>query len=273
MRANREPLKIRYMELLLVFLSTAIGTVVGVAAAVLMMQRKGRSSGMGSDSILRTQLQNTEWALASAGRDVEDLRKQLADREAEAQQVRADLESAQQRLMAASAEVEKESAHRSQADEIAAKAAALAEDLTERLRQLESQVPAAEELSARLEDERRRAAEGSARLTAMEAELNRMRESVIVLEGECAAGRERTEVLTAELDRWREAGGQADLERIALERQCASLEAMLRKERESAAEGMQLLLMAQNKLSGVTPDPPASAGNGTVNGYANGTAA
>jgi hypothetical protein len=68
------------MELVLVFLSTATGTVVGVAAAIFMMQRKSRAN-MGSDSILRTQLQNMEWALASAGRDVEELRKQLEERQ------------------------------------------------------------------------------------------------------------------------------------------------------------------------------------------------
>src|SRR5215831_459210 len=110
------------MELLLVFLSTAIGTVAGVAVA-LMMHRKARSS-MGSDSVLRTQLQNTEWALASAGRDVEDLRKQMEERATEAGQARSELAEAQQRLMALSAEIEKEAARRAELEERAAKAEA-----------------------------------------------------------------------------------------------------------------------------------------------------
>ena len=49
----------------------------------------------------------------------------------------------------------------------------------------------------------------------------------------------------------------------------ASLETTLQRERESAAEGMKLLLLAQNKLSGAAPAPPAVV----ANGYANGTAA
>ena len=74
MRGDSITLEISSMELVWVFLSTATGTVVGVAAAIFMMQRKRRAS-MGSDSILRTQLQHVEWALASAGRNVEELRK------------------------------------------------------------------------------------------------------------------------------------------------------------------------------------------------------
>src|SRR3954451_16007468 len=76
------------MEIMLVFLSTAIGTVAGVIVAAVMMQRKIRVSGAGMELALKTQLQNTEWALASAGRDVEELRKQLEVREQAGQQAR-----------------------------------------------------------------------------------------------------------------------------------------------------------------------------------------
>jgi chromosome segregation ATPase len=317
------------MELLLVFLSTAIGTVVGVAAAIFMMQRKNRSN-VGSDSILRTQLQNTEWALASAGKDVEDLRKQLEERLAESQAARTELDGAQQRLAAATAESEKDAAKRAEF-----------EGLAERLRELESAAPAAEEahlqqvsdltrqidgereragsLAAELDQLREAATEADSRSAALEAALaaerdkyeiltaecvlekdrgaqlsvegSAERERTAALAAECAVERERVAELSAELARLREAGEQSAQDRTVLEGQLlaerdragalaveveairtahASLVSTLQQERESAAEGMQLLLQAQNKLSGASPAPPAAV---ATNGYANGTAA
>src|SRR4051794_25501248 len=101
------------MELLLVFLSTAIGTVVGVVAAILTMNRRNRTPV--GDTALRTQLQNTEWALSSAGREVEELRKQAGEREGvreELERAQQQLERTQQQLATALAENEKQSAQR-----------------------------------------------------------------------------------------------------------------------------------------------------------------
>src|SRR5436305_9937987 len=112
------------MELLLVFLSTAVGTVVGVGAAMLMMSRRNRTPAVG-DAAVRTQLQNTEWALASAGRDVEDLRKQLVER----QGVHDELKRTQQQLATILADQERQSADRAAIEqrnsELAEEAAAL----------------------------------------------------------------------------------------------------------------------------------------------------
>src|SRR5436305_12657958 len=106
------------MDLLVVLLSTAIGTIVGVVAAVIMMNRRNRAPS--GDPALRTQLQNTEWALASAGKDVEELRKQLADREG----VRDELERTQQQLASSISEREKHAAQRTAAEQRAEAAAA-----------------------------------------------------------------------------------------------------------------------------------------------------
>ena len=57
---------------------------------------------------MRTQLQNTEWALASAARDVEDLRKQLVERDG----AREELERTQQQLAEIAADQERQSAER-----------------------------------------------------------------------------------------------------------------------------------------------------------------
>src|SRR4051812_40727294 len=102
------------MELLLV-LSTAIGTIVGVVAAIAMMNRKSRPAVPG-DAALKTQLQNTEWALASAARDVDEMRKQLAEREG----VREELERTQQQLASLLADKEKQTAQRTFAEQRAA---------------------------------------------------------------------------------------------------------------------------------------------------------
>src|SRR3954452_24696547 len=99
------------MELLLVFLSTAVGTVVGVGAAILMMNRR-KGTPAATDGALRTQLQNTEWALASAGRDVEELRKQLLEREG----VREELERTQQQLVVIVGDKDRQAADRAAAD-------------------------------------------------------------------------------------------------------------------------------------------------------------
>src|SRR5215210_1104760 len=106
------------MELLLVFLSTAVGTIVGVAAAILMMNRKKTAPAVG-DAALRTQLQNTEWALAAAGHDVEELRKQLAERET----VKEELERTQQQLVAIVADKERQSVERMAAEQRATESA------------------------------------------------------------------------------------------------------------------------------------------------------
>src|SRR5215203_1928275 len=103
------------MELLLVFLSPAIGTVVGVVAAVVMMNRRSRPVAVG-DAALRSQLQNTEWALAAAGRDVEEMRKQLSEREG----VREELERTQQQFASMLSDKEKQTAQRNAAEQRAA---------------------------------------------------------------------------------------------------------------------------------------------------------
>jgi chromosome segregation ATPase len=132
------------MELLLVFLSTAVGTVVGVAAAMLMMSRRNRMPAVG-DAAVRTQLQNTEWALASAARDVEDLRKQLVERDGASDELR----RAKQQLAAA------EQRATELAEQIAALPAKLDEGAasTAQTAELQSALAAAEQRAAELAGE------------------------------------------------------------------------------------------------------------------------
>ncbi len=102
------------MEMLLIFLSTAIGTVVGVVAAVVMMQRKGNLGPTKAELALRVQLQNVESQLAAATAGAQDARtklaerdQKLAEREQTILQIRADLDRQHQQLEAVMAEAQK----------------------------------------------------------------------------------------------------------------------------------------------------------------------
>jgi chromosome segregation ATPase len=352
------------MEILLVFLSTAIGTVAGVIVATVMMQRRFRVAGAGTEIALKTQLQNTEWALSSAGRDVEDLRKQMELRDQSAQQAREELEKVQQQLIAAAANVEKEAAGRVYAEqrvrsleeqavsqqrftdeesgshvtaletEVAAGARRIEELNTQVLALTEQQRTAEEEhgrqvaalemeaaagrqqaealaaqltalgdqfatkqraseedngrhlsgLQAEIVNDRRQIAELNAQIAALTDQHASQQQSssdennrrVAALETEIANGRRLISDLTSQLaghQRTNEeaeallsaerAGGRrlaAQIEELTRER--AGLEVQLQKERQSAAEGMQLLQLVQSKLSGA----PQNGGNGHGNG-------
>lgn len=225
---------------MLVFLSTAIGTVAGVAVAMLMLQRKDRRPAMGEDSVLRTQLQNTEWALAAAGRDVEDLRKQLAERDQAAQTANALRESADQRLLACSAESEAQAKRCAEAERLGSEATAQAETLAERVRQLEAAGATAEE--------------GQRRSEALASELDRLREQ---------AGVDKT-AWQAELNSVRERAEEMASEMAAILSVRAALEAALRTEREAAAQGVELLQMAHGKFCAAAQKAPMPAVNGRV---------
>jgi chromosome segregation ATPase len=278
------------MELLLVFLSTAVGTVVGVAAAIIMMNRRGRTPAVG-DAAVRTQLQNTEWALASAARDVEDLRKQLAERDG----AREELERTQQQLTAIAADQERQSAERAAFVEEAAvmRARLDAGDASAaRVIELEAALAAAErgaaEIAAQIGGETARLnAEIDAASAAVQERAAVLMEEVSGLElalsaaekrandadAEASSLRERVEHLTADASAAGVAGeeaaqriasleAEADELRAAVDAQreryrevtseASQLEGLLRNERRAAVEAMELLSQAQEKFSGAT---------------------
>ncbi|HUB33281.1 MAG TPA: hypothetical protein VMA31_09635 [Bryobacteraceae bacterium] len=234
------------MELLLVFLSTAIGTVVGVIA-VTMMQRKDRKTAVGAGSVLRTQLQNTEWALASAGRDVEELRQKLMEREQSVQTAAQEMESLQKRLMETVAEGEKEVGRRTEAERLASEASAQIQILLERIHQLEN---------ATAQSER-----AFGHITELESEMARLRQAAMdaeagnaSLQREFATESQKFEALAAEL--------------ATLQSEHAALQAAIWKERALTAEGLDLLQKAQAKLAGAAPVGAAGSVTPSVNGFA-----
>ena len=114
MRGDPITLKISSMELVLVFLSMAIGTVVGVAAIDLYdAAQEPRQRGFRFDPPHAT----AEHGMgAGLGRTRRRRSAEAArGRQTEAQAARAELEGVQRRLLAAAAEAEKENAKRARA--------------------------------------------------------------------------------------------------------------------------------------------------------------
>jgi chromosome segregation ATPase len=189
------------MEILLVFLSTAIGTVAGVVVATLMMQRKFRVAGAGTDIALKTQLQNTEWALAAAGRDVEELRKQLELRDQAVQPLREELEKAQQQLISALTTSEKEAGARAQAEQRLQDLQTQASELKRSTEESAGQQILA--LQAEVAGSRRQVEELTAQLAAHTDQSRSVEEDsarqVLALETEIAGSRRHIEELTAQI--------------------------------------------------------------------------
>ena len=263
------------MELLLVFLSTAVGTVVGVGAAILMMNRRNRTPAVG-DAAVRTQLQNTEWALASAARDVEDLRNQLVERD----RLRDELERAQQKLAATVGDQERQTAERAAAEtraaELGEEVAALRAKLetgdgsAERVRELESALAAAQrgaaEISAQVAAENeRRSAELDAALAAVQQRAAALSDELSALDSargaaeqrandaaaEVSSLRERVEQLTAEANAAGVRLGESDRRIACLEGEVEKLEAAVSAERErygrAASEAAQAETLLRNE--------------------------
>jgi chromosome segregation ATPase len=99
----------------LVFLSTAVGTIVGVACAFLLMQRRNRGpAGEGADG---KSPQNLASVVAAPTVTIDDVRKLLAERDQTLQQCRDDLEKKHQQLEAATVAAESAAALRAQAEQ------------------------------------------------------------------------------------------------------------------------------------------------------------
>src|SRR5947199_364135 len=65
------------MDMLLVFLSTAVGTIVGVVAAILMMNRRNKAPAVG-DAALQTALTPAEQEATESGSEASQVAEQAA---------------------------------------------------------------------------------------------------------------------------------------------------------------------------------------------------
>lgn len=257
------------MELNTVFFCTTIGALVGTIVGILLMNRKVRLPITGADlAALRSKLEAAESSLAAANTTAEDLRKQLAERDQTLQQQSDDLKKKQEQVHQATVESEKEKLQRSVNEQLSQELSAQNTTLTKERAGLESQ----------LEEERRVAAEKATHIASLETQLEFKSKQIEELSG-------RVDGLTAETAALRSFRDQESRRRVSLEAQLsaeqeqvqrlsakiAELESersrfdrLLQEERESAARGMELLMMAQENFSRVLPPVNGEVRNGEV---------
>ena len=225
------------MEFIVTILCAMSGALMGTAAGILLMFRRFRPPSQTELDALRGNLETAESSLAAATTDLDNLRKQIVERDRSIQESSQELTEKQRQLGFAIAEAEKAAAERAAAEQ---KAAALAERRAE--------------LDAQLEEERTRVAEQAGRqLASYEAQLDADKLQIQEVGGEVAR-------LTAECAGLKAQLG-TELERSA---QLAGQIAELQSDRQSAAKGIELLLMAQQNLSRFLK--PVSEGGPNGNG-------
>lgn len=247
------------MPLNLILLCTAIGALVGTIVGVLLMNRKIRLPITSADlEALRGKLESTETALAGAAVKVEDLQQQLAERDQTIRQRMDEQKQLQERLDQMLVEAEKEKNQRAAAEqkggELILETAALKEQRAELERRLEEEKKLVEEQDDAQKRQIQALTEQVSGLLAESAALSRFREQESrhrsSLETELNLAHEREDRLLRQI---------ADLEN-----ERSQFDVRLQEERQSAARGMELLMMAQENFSRVLKRPGDNGSNGDV---------
>lgn len=247
----------RVMPLNLILLCTAIGALVGTIVGVLLMNRKIRLPITGADlEALRGKLGSTETALTEAAAKIEDLQKQVAERDLAIQQHTGEQRQQHERLDQVLAEAEKEKTQRAAAEqksgELILETAALKEQRAELERRLDEAKTLADEQKDTQNRQIQALNEQVSGLLAESAALSRFREQESrhrsSLEAELTLAHEREERLIRQI---------ADLEN-----ERSQFETRLQEERQTAARGMELLTMAQENFSRVLKRVDKNGANG-----------
>lgn len=292
------------MELVIIVLCSMSGALVGTALGILLMFRRIRQPSTEAElAKVKGKLQSTEASLAARTADLENLRKQLVERDLVIQRSEEAVREIQQHLDLAVAE-------RAAAEQNAREFSVQVESLTEERTQLETQVKEAKDLTsqmvneqvtsyeAELDGERRHVRELTDQLARLAAEAAEVRNSGeqekqnrSALETDLTAEREHSRQLTDQVARLtaeiKTSGEQERLNRSALETELAAerertrqltaevqelqnersqFGLRLQEERQSAAKGMELLLMAQQNLARVFKSSGVDAPSG-ANGH------
>lgn len=292
------------MELVIIVLCSMSGALVGTALGILLMFRRIRQPSTEAElAKVKGKLQSAEASLAARTADLENLRKQLVERDLVIQRSEEAVREIQQHLDLAVAE-------RAAAEQSAREFSVQIESLTEQRTQLETQVKEAKDLAsqmvneqvtsyeAELDGERRHARELTDQLARLAAEAAEVRNSGeqekqnrSALETDLAAEREQNRQLADQVARLtaeiKSSGEQEKVNRSALETELAAerertrqltaevqelqnersqFGLRLHEERQSAAKGMELLLMAQQNLARVFKSSGVDAPSG-ANGH------
>ena len=253
------------MEQIVILLCSMSGALVGTAVGILVMFPRLRPPITDAElALLKGKLRNTEASLAANTAGLETLRKQIVDRDQAIQRNEQALKERQQQLDTAVAE-------RAVAEQRSQELSIQAEALAEQRNQLEAKVREEKDQNvaivnqqvasyeAQLDLDKRQVQELKeqvARLTAEAAEIKGCCEQEKLLrsslETQLGAGMERIQELTTRIQE--------------LQRERSLFDLRLQEERQSAAKGMELLLMAQENLARVFKSSGVDAPNGS-NGH------
>jgi chromosome segregation ATPase len=235
------------MELIVTLLSSISGALIGTSVGIYLLYRKLRPITGAELDLTRGKLRSTEFSLSAATANLENLKKQVAERE----QL---LSAAEEKTRA----VEAEAADlRQQLNEHQAKVQdatkAVTETASRQLASYESQIDADDRQIKELTGQVGRLA---VELSQFKTDLDQETQGRSALENQLSAEHEHSRRLAC---------------RIAeLEAERSHFDITLQEERQSAAKGIELLLMAQENLRRVfrTVQPePSARENGDTNGH------
>jgi chromosome segregation ATPase len=235
------------MELLVPLVASTGGALMGTSGGIYLLYRKLRPITGAELDLTRGKLRSTEFSLSAANANLENVKKQFAERE----QL---IAAAEEKARVAEAEAE---ALRQQLAEQETKVQdatkAVAEAASRQLASYESQIDADDRQIKELTGQVGRLA---AELNQFKTDLDQETEGRSTLEAQLSAEHEHSRRLAS---------------RIAeLESERSHFDLTLQEERQSAAKGIELLLMAQENLkrvfSHMNHDAPV-AENGGSNGH------
>jgi chromosome segregation ATPase len=289
------------MDIIVTILAAMSGALIGSSTGIFLMYRKLRPVNAAELDALRSKVRTTEFDLNSAVANGVKLKKEIAEH---ASKVQGEVVEKQRQLDAAVAAKDLESAHRNAAERRIAELIAEVDVNKARHAEVEAK---ARDLEAKAAEWEAKGAEGSGpageeqqrQLAAFQAQvetggrkIEELTEQVARLAAEAAELKQRSEdagkaraALEAELKQQSEEAGktrtalEADLagerERLhvltaqvsELRSELSAQDVRMQEERESAAKGMELLVMAQQNLSRViqaaaTEAPAANGSNG-----------
>ena len=235
------------MELIVPLLSSTGGAVIGTSFGIYLLYRKLRPITGAELDLTRGKLRSTEFSLSAATANLENLKKQMTEREQQ-------FTSSEEKVRAAEAEAaslrQQMAEHDGKLHDVTK---AVAETASRQLASYESQIDADD----------RQIKELTGQVGRLTAELNQIKTDL----DQEAHGRAALETqLSAEHEHSRRLAC-----RIAeLEAERSHFDLTMQEERQSAAKGIELLLMAQENLKRVfqhmQPEVPR-AENGDSNGH------
>jgi chromosome segregation ATPase len=233
------------LDPIVIVLTTAAGALIGTGTGIVLLRSKLRVPITDSElADLKGKLQAGEAGMAAANANLDDLRKQTAAQERALTEAAAELKKKQEQVERESKEAQREKDLRTTAEqqlqELGAKVLLLNEQTNvanERAAKITAMQGELDTAAKKVQE----ATEQTAKLAAESAEFRRVAEQEArlrsAMETQLVAEQSRNQQLTT---------------RVAeLEGERVQLEIRLQDERKSTAKGMELLLMAQEKLSAV----------------------